>query len=134
MPTPGFDLVNEHVAAPSMLNGRLGVPNPILCGRELFENGEVVVPGDLCKHRLHKCLVRPRFGERPHVFQVARRKSLDIGEGSLEVDRQAVDHFGSPAFPFLPVEDIAADLPVQQDQFPVELPAMHGTARSESGS
>ena len=49
------------------------------------ENREVVVPSDLCKHRLHKYLVRLRLGERPHVFQVAGRESLHIGEGSLEV-------------------------------------------------
>ena len=120
MPPAGFDLMHQHVAAPSMLNGRLGVPDAILGGGELFEDCEVVVPGNLCKHRLHKCLIRPRLGERPHIFQVARRESLHIGEGSLEVRRQAVDHFGAPAFPFLPVEDIAADLPVQQDQFPVD--------------
>jgi len=56
----------------------------------------------------------------PHVFQVAGRESLHIGEGSLEVGRQAIDHFGAPAFPFLPIEDITTDLPVQQDQVPVD--------------
>ncbi len=116
-----------------MLNGGLGVANPILCGGELFENGDVVVPGDLCKHRLHKCLVRPRSSEHPHVFQVARGENpLISGKARLRSARQTVDHFGSAAFPFLPVEDIAADLPVQQDQFPIDPPAMHGPA--ESGS
>jgi hypothetical protein len=43
MPPTGTNLMNEDVAAPSMLNGCLGVPDPILNGGELFENRYIVV-------------------------------------------------------------------------------------------
>ena len=36
MPPAGFDLMNEHVAAPSMLNGGFDVPDAILRDGELF--------------------------------------------------------------------------------------------------
>ena len=87
---------------------------------DFFQDREIVIPGDLCKHRLHNCIVRPSLGERAHVFQVARGESFHFGERSLEVCRQTVDHLRAPVFPLLPVQDIAADLPVKQDQFPVD--------------
>ncbi len=109
MLTSGLDLMHQHVTAPSMLDGCLGIPDTILRGGQLVEHCQVLVPGDLCKHSLHKCLIRPRLCERTHIFQVAGRESLDIGEGPI----QAVDYLGAPALPFLPVEDVAADLPIQ---------------------
>ena len=62
----------------------------------------------------------PGLAERPHVFQISRREALHVGECPLEVRRQTVDHFRAPVFPVLPVQDIAPDLPIEQDQFPVD--------------
>ena len=112
--------MDEHVAAPAVLNGGPRVPDAVLESGEFFRDREIVIPGDLCKHRLHNCFIRPGFAERPHVFQVTRGESFHVRERSLEVCRQTVDHFRAPVFPFLPVEDVAADLPIEQDQFPVD--------------
>ena len=35
-------------------------------------------------------------------------------------DLQAIDHLCAPLLAFLPIENIATDLPVQHDQFPVD--------------
>jgi len=112
--------MNPDVAAPAMLNGGLGVPDAILARGKFFQDREIVIPGDLRKHRLHNCFIGPGFRERTHLFQISRGESFHVGEGSLEVRRQTVDHFRTPVFPLLPVEDIAADLPVEQNQFPVD--------------
>jgi len=45
--------------------------------------------------------------------------SLHIREFSPQVVRQALDDLGSPAFASLPFQDVAPDLPVEQNQFPV---------------
>jgi hypothetical protein len=47
------------------------------------------------------------------------KEQFHVGEGSLQVRRQPIDHFRTPPFALLSIEDIAANLPVQQDQFPV---------------
>lgn len=103
-----------------MLNGRLGVPDAVLGSLDAVQDADVVSPRNLCNKLLHNCFVRPGLAERPHVFQVARGESFHVRERSLEVRRQTVDHFRAPVFPFLPVEDVAADLPVEQDQFPID--------------
>lgn len=45
MSPPALDLMNKDVAAPSMLDGRPGIPNAILSRRELFQNGEREISG-----------------------------------------------------------------------------------------
>jgi hypothetical protein len=70
--------------------------------KELFEDCEVVVPRDLCKHRLHDCFLTRSLSERAQVLEIARRESLHVRKGPLKIQREAIDYFGSPAFPFLP--------------------------------
>lgn len=89
-------------------------------GFDAIQETDVVTPRNLCNKLLHNCFIRPGFAERAHVFQVPRRESFHIRERSLEVRRQTVDHFRAPVFPFLPVEDIAADLSVEQDQLSID--------------
>ena len=112
--------MNQDVTAPAVLNGRFGVPDAVLGPGEFFEDREIVIPGELCKHRLHNCFIGPGLRERPHVLQISRGESFHVRERSLEVRRQAVDHFRAPVLPFLPIENIAADPPVEQNQFPVD--------------
>jgi len=118
--SPGLDLVNQNVATPSVLNGRFGVPDTVFGSLDAIQDADIVAPRNLCNKLLHNCFIRPGLAERSHVFQISRREALHVGERSLGVRRQAVDHFRAPVFPFLPVEDIAADLPVEQDQFPID--------------
>jgi hypothetical protein len=39
-----------------------------------------MVPGDLCKHPLHKCLLRPCLSKGTHTLQIARRETFLIGK------------------------------------------------------
>ena len=90
MHSPGFNLVNQDIAAPAMLNRCLRVPEAFLGRCQLFENRDVVIPGDLCKHRLHNWLVPPGFRERTHVLQVARREAFHLGKRSLVAKQYVV--------------------------------------------
>ncbi len=65
-------------------------------------------------------LLRPRFGERSHILETARAKSLDARKLDLQVVRQPVDHPGAPALGSLPGQDVASDRPVEQNQLPAD--------------
>ena len=41
---PGFDLVNENVATPSVLNGRFGVPDAVFGSLDQIEDADVMAP------------------------------------------------------------------------------------------
>lgn len=68
-----FDLQDEDVAAPAVSNCLFGIPQPLFGGFQLLDQREVVVPGNLCKRRLHNCLILSRFGECPHVLEISGR-------------------------------------------------------------
>ena len=38
---------------------------------------------------------------------------------ALQICRQAINDLCAPAFPLLPIKDVAADLPIQKDKFAV---------------
>ena len=78
-----------------------------------------MIPGQLCKHLLHKWLVRPRLGKGAHVFEITRRKPLHLREGRAQVRRQPFDDLGPPTLLRLPGQNILADLPVEQHQLAV---------------
>ena len=84
------------------------------------EQGQLVIPGQLCKHRLHKFAIRPRLGERAHVLEVARRKALHVREGVAQILCQPLNHLGTPVLAALASEDIAANLPIKQHQFAID--------------
>lgn len=115
----GLDLVNEDVAAPAVLNRLAGVPNTLLRIGELVEQDAIVEPGDLCSKLLHKSLVGPGAGKGTHVLQVAARKAFEFRKSVLKVTSEAIDNLGAPAGLTLPGKDIAADLPVEDDQFAI---------------
>jgi len=41
------------------------------------------------------------------------------GKERLRSKANPIDQLRAPAFPFLPIEDVATDLPIEQNQFPV---------------
>ena len=78
-----------------------------------------MTPGDSCNNLLHKRLVGPRLCECSHVLHVSRRESLHLGEraaGRRSAGRSRV----CPSPPRTAEADAAADLPIQQDEFPVD--------------
>ena len=44
----------------------------------------------------------------------------NLGKLALQICRQAVDDLCAPAFPLLPIEDVAANLPIQKDELAVD--------------
>jgi len=106
-------LVHQHVSAPAVLDGLLDVPKPIGGVFDFLQQCDVVIPGNLCKHLLHNVLIGPGFGKRPHVFEIARRNALHFWKLTSKVLRQAVDHSGTPAFLYLPLKNISANMPVE---------------------
>lgn len=68
---------------------------------------------ELCNGLLHKFRLRKGLCEGAHVLEVARRKTAHVRERCVEITRQLVDDAGTQALFLLPVENVAADLPVQ---------------------
>jgi hypothetical protein len=52
---PAVDLKCENIPAPAALDRSRGVPEPQIGSVEFLQQGEMVVPGQLCKRRLHNC-------------------------------------------------------------------------------
>ena len=74
-----LDPVHEDAAAPAVLDGLAGVPEPLLGPLQFLQQRQIVVPGDLCKRLLHNCLLGPGFREGPHILEVSCRKALTPG-------------------------------------------------------
>ena len=100
--------------------GREDGPVPMRLGCQLLEQGEIVVPGDLCKRPLHNSLAGPRLGESPHIFKVARREAGHLREAMAKVGGQPVDDLRSPSCLILPLRDLATDLPIEKNHFVVD--------------
>ena len=77
-------------------------------------------PRQLCSSLLHKFRTRPSLGKRTHVLEVARRKALHLRESRPQILRQPLDHLGAPALFRLPRQNVAANLPVQQNQLAID--------------
>src|ERR1035437_4301932 len=56
---PAFNLEDENISTPSVVDGLAGIPEPFLAALHFLQDGEIVIPGQLCKRFLHNCLVRP---------------------------------------------------------------------------
>ena len=97
-----------------MLGRLLGIPEASRGIGELVEEGDVLVPADLCKRPLHNCRIRPCSGETPHVLEVSRRKPAHVGKRLAQVRRQAVDDLGTPALSLLAIKDDPAYLPIRR--------------------
>lgn len=103
------------------MSGGLGeVPIPLLAGLELVDQSAQVEPGQSCSSLLHKFRLGPGLRESAHVFEVAGGEALDGWKGRAQVVRQAVDDLRASALATLPLQDVAAHLPIQQHQFAVD--------------
>ena len=96
-----------------MLQRFRGVPEPRFRTVELFEQGEVMVPAQLCKRRLHNLPVRPRRSKRSHVLQVARREALHLRECLAQIGRKTIDDPAAPALGALLLQNTAPEIPIQ---------------------
>jgi len=94
MPTPCFDLVNEHVAAPSVLNRLADVPFALRPRLHQVENPEIMPPRNLSNNLLDEWLVRPGLGKGPHVEEVGPGEALHVREFTVQVLGQALDECG----------------------------------------
>jgi hypothetical protein len=103
-----------------MLDGGPGIPAARFGIGDFFEQGDLVPPGQLCKDTLHEVAVRLGRGEGPYVFEVPGRPASNAGKLAPQIGSETVDHPGAPAAAVLPLEDLGADLPVQQDQFVID--------------
>jgi hypothetical protein len=65
-----FNLMDEHVAAPAMLNGTTDIPLALLGRFYEVQNTEIVSPGNLTNNLLDKWLFRPRRCKCTHVKQI----------------------------------------------------------------
>ena len=64
-----FDLDGENISAPTVLNGFSCILQPVLPLMQFFEQGQIVVPRNLCKNLLHNCSVSPGRGKSAHVLK-----------------------------------------------------------------
>jgi hypothetical protein len=62
----GLPLLGEGCLDLHQLRPRKGTVSKLALGHK----GNVVIPSDVCKHRLHTFLLRPCLGERSHVFEI----------------------------------------------------------------
>lgn len=89
------------------------------CRGSVFWRGDGAAR-QLCSRLLHKFADRRGFCEGSHVFEILWRKSGHCREGAAQVGAEPVDDARAPAFLPLPGDDVAADLPVEQDQLGVD--------------
>ncbi len=115
-----LDLVDQNRPTPAVMDGGPSVPHTLATVGNLVEQDAVVEPRQLCSNLLHKFIVGPDLGEAAHVLEVTRGEALHIGKLALQICRQAINDLCAPAFPLLPIEDVAADLPIQQDELAVD--------------
>lgn len=114
-----LDLVDKDRAAPAVLDRGSSIPDTLVAVGNLVEQDAVVEPRQLCSNLLHKFFLGPDFGEATHVLQVARREALQIGKLALEVCGQTIDDLSALGFFGLSIEDVAANLPIQEHQLAV---------------
>src|SRR4051794_39551508 len=115
-----FDLVDQDVAAPAMLDGFAGIPKTLCRILHGLDQANIVAPRQSCNNLLHDLLIRIGLGERPHVFEVSPRKAGHLRECPPQIFAEPVDHASSPAFCRLPDKDVTADAPVEKDQLLVD--------------
>lgn len=116
---PALDLHDEHVTAPAVLKCRSRVPFPVRGLLHLVENSDVVTPWNFSNKLLDDLWVRPGLGKGSHIKQVRARESPHLRKFRLQVRRRSLDHLRTPALLLLPLQDVPADLPMQEDEFAV---------------
>src|SRR5206468_12177539 len=111
-----FNLVNEDIPAPAVLNGLLCVPNALSQSLQLVQNRAVMEPWQLCSNLLHKALVRPSLGKSPHIFEISWRKPAHLRKRTAKIGGKPIIHFASPACLALPFENVLTNPPINEIQ------------------
>src|SRR5205085_11950669 len=91
-----LDLMYQDISAPAVQNSLRCIPESLLCVFQFFDQGNIVVPRQLCKGLLHNCQIRPSFRKGPHVLEVPSRKTFHIGQIMTESKSKTVYEFGVP--------------------------------------
>src|ERR1700677_4388427 len=115
-----LNLMNEDVACPATLDCLPDIPFPFCRVLHHFKNSHIVSPGQLCNDLLHKLLVGVGFSESPHIFEVSRAKPSHPRKGLEKVMSQPIDDLCSPPFRLLASENVSADAPIEQYEFPID--------------
>lgn len=78
-----------------------------------------MTPGQLCNKLLHDLLVGERLSKGAHVFEVSWRKSRHFRETAPKIHREPIDDSRTPSLEVLARQDLAADAPLEQNEFSV---------------
>src|SRR5690348_15976901 len=80
-----FNLYRQDVMTPAMLGGFLHIPESLIRFFNLIKQKRVMRPRYLCRHCLHKLLIRICFSKCPHVIEVTYRETPHVRELSMQV-------------------------------------------------
>ena len=92
-----------------MLSRLLAIPDTLGAILDCLDQRDCMSPRQLCNDLLHDFAVGEGLGQRPHIFEIPRRKACHLREVVLQVRRKSVDDLGAPSSAVLPVQDVAAD-------------------------
>lgn len=116
-----IDLCVEYCAAPAVGNRGLRVPDSLRLFPNALKKSNIVTPGQLSDKLSDNCLVRPRLGKTPHTQQVSPPEAPESREFPPQVARQFLRRTRSPACRRLASKDLRPNLPVQEDEFAINL-------------
>ena len=110
--------MNEDIARPAVFCGLFRIPD--MCRRlfDLVHQCNVMIPGDLCKRRLHNFISGETRCELCHIFEIPDGIPLHLREGELDICGEV---FNKLAAPDLVRIDNAPDGVIQPQQFAVHL-------------
>lgn len=111
----GLNLMDEYISRPAVLRGRGDI---VQAGRfisDLLQQRQVVVPGDLCKRRLHKRRIGVSFRKAPHILEVARRQPFHRRKLAAQFGRELVNNLRAPALHLLLGENELANVPIEHE-------------------
>ena len=79
-----------------MLDCLANVPLSGFRAGQFIQQSQLVIPGQLCKHLLHKFRIRPGLRKSTHVLEITWRKSFHLWKGRTQILGEAFNHFGTP--------------------------------------
>lgn len=96
------------------------IPEPLFGAFQRLDELDVMTPGQLCNKLLHDFFIRKRLSKGAHIFEVPRRKPRHLGKIAPKIRGEPIDDARAPSFGDLACQDLAADAPVEQDEFLVD--------------
>lgn len=96
--TTSFDALSVTGQIVQQLNQRKEMFDAVVRydGIPCFQNGNIMRPWNLCRHRLHKLPVRISGRKLCHIFQVTDGVTLGIGKSELDIFCEAFNKSVSP--------------------------------------